>query len=120
MELKDFIKETLVNITDGVVEAEKICSQKGANVNPLVSLNEAIGVTSIGSDSVSMIKFHVGLCSSSSTSEKSGIGVFLAHIGIGASGNESNNNDCITSIDFTIPLKLPYSNTNVTVFSSNE
>lgn len=44
MELRDFIKETLVNITDGVVEAEKICSQKGANVNPLVRQNEAMGL----------------------------------------------------------------------------
>lgn len=110
MELKDFIKETLVNIADGVVEAEKVCSQKGANVNPLVRRNDAMGVT-LCDNSVSMIKFHVGLCNSTSSSEKSGIGVFLANIGGGISGSENNKMDFVTSIDFTIPLKLPYSKT---------
>lgn len=59
-----------------------------------------------------MVKFHIGLCNSSSTSEKSGIGVFLANVGVGVSGNEHNKIDSVTSIDFTIPLKLPYSKTN--------
>ena len=34
MELKDFIKDTLVQIVEGVTEAEKIISSNGAHINP--------------------------------------------------------------------------------------
>ena len=35
MELKDFVKNTLVQIVDGVIEAEKELEEKGATVNPV-------------------------------------------------------------------------------------
>ena len=34
MELKDFIKETLVQITNGVVEAQNIINGTGCYINP--------------------------------------------------------------------------------------
>lgn len=108
MELKDFIKETLVHITTGVTEAEKVCHEQGAAINPLMDDRKAsVALTQLG-NSVSMVKFHVQLCNSSSTSDKSGIGVFLANIGVGRANEESERNGFATSIEFTIPVKLPY------------
>lgn len=49
-----------------------------------------------------------------------GIGVFLANVGVGVSDNEHNKIDYITSIDFTIPLKLPYSKTSEGLVYTNE
>lgn len=103
MELKDFVKETLVQITEGVVEAGNVCK----NINPLLSVNKESAMTPLN-DSVSMVKFHVGLCESKDSSDKRRIGVFLANIGIGYSGSEGQKVDSITSIDFSIPIKLPY------------
>ena len=118
MELKEFVKETLVQITEGVVEAEEACRLKGANGNPLLRQNNEVAMTAYG-NSVSMVKFHVGLCESKDSSDKRRIGVFLANIGIGYSGNEGQKIDSITSIDFSIPIKLPYSETGEgRVFSS--
>lgn len=110
MELKEFIKGTLIQITEAVVEAEEVCSKNGANVNPLLSEDKEIAMTAYG-NSVSMVKFHVGLCESKDASDKRGIGVFLANIGIGYSGNEGQKVDSMTTIDFSIPIKLPYSAT---------
>lgn len=107
MELKDFVKETLVQITEGVVEAGNVCKNKGAIINPLLSVNKESAMTPLN-DSVSMVKFHVGLCESKDSSDKRRIGVFLANIGIGYSGSEGQKVDSITSIDFSIPIKLPY------------
>jgi len=107
MELKEFIKETLVQITEAVVESGEICSKKGANVNPLLSDNKEMAMTQLN-DSVSMVKFHVGLCESKDSLDKRRIGVFLANIGMGYSGNEGQKANSITSIDFSIPIKLPY------------
>ena len=34
MELKDFVKETLVQITEGVKEAQEECRKNGCRINP--------------------------------------------------------------------------------------
>lgn len=119
MELKEFVKETLIQITDGVIEAEEVCNPKGANVNPLLSNNHEAAMTAYG-NSVSMVKFHVGLCESKDSSDKRGIGVFLANLGVGYSGNDSSSNTAITTIDFSIPIKLPYSKTDEGCVYSSE
>ncbi len=110
MELKEFIRESLVQITEGVIEAEEICSKKGANINPLLSENKEMAMTPYN-NSVSMVKYHIGLCDSTDSSDKRGIGVFLANIGVGYSGDEVKKFESVTSIDFSIPIKLPYSKT---------
>lgn len=48
MELKEFIKETLIQITEAVVEAEEVCSKNGANVNPLLSEDKEMAMTAYG------------------------------------------------------------------------
>lgn len=54
---------------------------------------------------------HIGLCDSTDSSDKRGIGVFLANIGVGYLGDEIKKFESVTSIDFSIPIKLPYSKT---------
>ena len=34
MDLKDFVKETLVQITEGVKEAQEECKKSGCRINP--------------------------------------------------------------------------------------
>ncbi len=109
MELKDFIKETLVQITDGVIAASEECASKGARVNPLMTSTAGIAQTQFN-NSASVVGFHVTLCASSGKTESSGIGVFLANIGIGASGIHKEQDGASTKIDFSIPIELPHFN----------
>ena len=107
MELKEFVKETLIQITDGVIEAAKICKEKGAQVNPIMQTSEGLPHTQ-QNNSATLVKFHVGLCESSGATSKNGIGVFLASVGVGVVGNSEQKADAVTSVDFSIPIKLPY------------
>lgn len=111
MELKEFVKETLVQITDGVIEAAKICKKKGAQVNPIMQTSDDLPHTQ-QNNSATIVKFHVGLCESSEATSKNGIGVFLANVGVGIAGNDHQKADTITSVDFSIPIKLPYDTGN--------
>lgn len=111
MELKEFVKEIFVQITDGVIEAAKICKEKGAQVNPLMKENTELAHTQAG-NSATLVKFHVGLCESSEATSKNGIGVFLASVGVGITGSDHQKADTITSVDFSIPIKLPYDTGN--------
>lgn len=107
MELKEFITETLVQMTDGIVNAAEICKEKGAKVNPLLKITDGIIITAYG-NSATMVKFHVGLCESSDTTENKGIGVFLAALKGGLSGTDKYRNETNTSIEFSIPIEFPH------------
>ena len=43
---------------------------------------------------------------------RNGIGVFLASVGVGITRNDHQKADTITSVDFSIPIKLPYDTGN--------
>lgn len=107
MELKEFVKEIFVQITDGVTEAAKICKEKGAQVNPLMKENTELAHTQAG-NSATVVKFHVGLCESSETTSKNGIGVFLASVDVGITENDHQKADTVTSVDFSTPIKISY------------
>lgn len=119
MELKEFVKETLIQITDAIVEAQEVCRAKGAIVNPVMAGNKDTAMT-VSNNSATIVKFHVGLCENKDSSDKRGIGVFLANLGVGYSGNDSRSNSAITTIDFSIPIKLPYSKTGKDNVDSSE
>lgn len=119
MELKEFITETLVQMTDGVVDAAVICKEKGAKVNPLLRETDGMAFTAYD-NSATIVKFHVGLCESSDTSENKGIGVFLAGLKGGMSEIDKNRNETTTSIEFSIPIELPHETGDDGIVYSNE
>ena len=111
MELKDFIKETLVQIVDGVAEAREIISKKNAEINPVGghfdqkklegrrwSFEE--GITEI-------VKFDVALTNSEASGAKGGIGVFLGAFGVGSQANFDSGSSSLSRIQFQIPILLP-------------
>lgn len=84
MELKDFIKETVTQIVDGVVEAQAAIGQHGAEINPKkVQFKEAGQLNYHNSGKPQMVEFDVGLTSIQKTGSAEGIGVFLGSISLG-------------------------------------
>lgn len=64
MELKDFIKETITQIIEGVVEAQAQIHQHGAEINPKkVQFKEAGQNNYYNSGKPQYVEFDVGLTS---------------------------------------------------------
>ena len=114
MELKDFIKDTLVQIVEGVTEAEKIISSNGAHINPRTARypeeSRAKGVMYDASHGIiEPVVYDVALTESEKEEAKAGIGVFLGSIGLGAKAGISEGASSLARIQFKIPLALPTS-----------
>jgi len=111
MDLKDFIKNTLVQIADGVSEAEKELEVKNASVNPIggyFDQKQLGGRTwSFKNGVTEIVEFDVALTNSEKEGTSAGIGVLLGSINLGAKGASEEAVLSVTRIKFSIPLLLP-------------
>lgn len=109
MELQEFIKSTLVQITSGVIDAQKDLEETGCLINPEGFLRSS-GQIEPGQGnqyrSVQKIKMHVVLNVEEAQGSTSRIGVAkILNAGIGSEENSSTNQ--MTSIEFEIPVAFP-------------
>lgn len=111
MELKEFVKETLLQIIQGVKEAQEEAPKFGAAVNPGEIVGSNLQLASVNGEgcTVQNIEFEVGLTTSNAETAKSGIGVMLGGIGAGTNKSANEQQSSATKIKFTVPLVLPYS-----------
>lgn len=118
MYLKDFISSTLVEIAEGIKEAQVHYKEFGGAVNPsgisapinglyYSIADKRIGHTEDFNFYLSNVNFEIGLADSNTHESKQGIGVLLSAVGIGANTNQQEGNVSITKIRFSVPVKLP-------------
>lgn len=108
MELKDFISQTIIDIVAGVKDAQDILG--GNIINPHIEYTlEDRNMTDIKNKRITIetIKFKVGLTESTSSGTKNGIGVFLPKISIGHENDKANEQQSITSVEFSGPVSFP-------------
>lgn len=115
MELKEFISSTLVEIAEGVKEAQKRYEELGGVVNPSnISIDK--GLCSPGGNAhgfidrnynLSNIEFEVTLAENIDSENKAGIGVLLSQIGIGASTKEQHLSASMNKVRFNVQVKFP-------------
>lgn len=111
MELKEFVKETLIQITEGVKEAQQACLEHGGLINPMLSVktcNEVIYKHDDKDYPATSINFKVGLIESDTKDNRKGIGVFLGKMSIGAENSKGSEVQSITNIEFSVVAVLPY------------
>src|SRR5215472_2249160 len=114
MQLKDFIRDTLVQIVDGVIEAQGQVKQKGAIVAPDTSRGvleqskpkSGFTVTKHGHH-LTFVEFDVALTEADSTATKGGIGVLFGAINLGSAGESSERTSSLSRIKFEVPIVLP-------------
>jgi len=115
MELKDFVKETLSQIIDGVMSAQEYVADKGAKINPTFppfgrdKVGEALYDEKTRTFSQN-IKFDVAVTVSEGAKTKGGIGIFVGEIGIGAQGQSTASNQSMSRISFSVPVVFPKQN----------
>lgn len=108
MELKDFIKETITQIVDGVVEAQAAIAKHGAEINPRkVQFKEAGQYNYHNSGKPQMVEFNVGLTTIKKAGSAEGVGVFLGSISLGKKNDEGSEHTAVSRIRFSLPVVLP-------------
>jgi hypothetical protein len=114
MELKDFIKSTLTQITLGVKEAQDELLESGVIINPSCLESDSKGnkyLQSGGVRYVQEIEINVGIVATNEGGKKASIGVLTGLLSGGIQANEGSCNQSVNNIKFTIPVALPSSKT---------
>lgn len=110
MELKDFIRETLIQITNGVIEAQEFVKGTGCYINPEgFNLDSSQIKSGFNKQyrSVQKIKLSIAINVLENTEKKAGIGVMAAFLSAGTSSKNSDSNSTLNHIEFEIPISLP-------------
>lgn len=113
MELKEFIKQTLVDIASGINEAQEEFEKLNACINPThyYKYNNEYNIAYKGDLPVPVqeIQFEVGLTNSTGGGKEGGLGVVLGQFSIGGKSNTTENKEAITKIKFSVPVVFPIS-----------
>lgn len=114
MDIKDFIKESLLQIVDGITEANKALESKGASIPTTGVAGEGVWWTLIkeGNDRhtkhAMRIDFDLAVTISQSDNFKAGGGISIASlVNTKTSVENISQSESISRIKYTIPLELP-------------
>src|SRR5262245_54599879 len=115
MELRDFVRETLTQIMDGVKSAQELQDGHGGEVNPsLWNRGSSIGVESVIEENKGMVsesrrmiefvQFDIAVVATEGTGTKGGIGVFVGAVGLGSQGESRHSSESQSRIQFRVPI----------------
>lgn len=112
MDLKDFVKATLVNIASGVKEAQEAVREAGGIVNPASRVHKAADQSHFsnveGGANVFLIDFDVAVTVAESTNTGAGAKLAVAtFLQLGVEGASDNAKSATHRIKFKVPLALP-------------
>lgn len=119
MNLRDFIRETLSEIADGVAEADEKVAARGGAVNPRDVVANKSGEGPYGyyaedkkgtyRRAVESIEFDVVVSAAEGKETKGGIAIHVGAIGVGSAGKSDQSSSSQSRIKFRIPMLLPNS-----------
>ncbi|MEC9407385.1 MAG: hypothetical protein VX549_08920 [Pseudomonadota bacterium] len=119
MELKEFIRESLVQIARGIEESNSQLADSKASVNPpsvKVYSKEAKAYGRVSTQMVDsaalveFVEFDVAVTADSGSETGGGLKVSIASIGAGAEGKSSTSQSSASRIKFGIPMVYPTGN----------
>lgn len=112
MELKDFVKETIVQIVEGIDQANATLTGNSAFIaSTNLSTNRALTST-VDKERihhyVSNIEFDVAINVQNSETKAGGAGLeILSVLNVGGKGSSENTSSSTSRIKFSLPLALP-------------
>lgn len=122
MDLKDFVKSSLSQVAEGIIEANNALKDTDAIVNPAEIVvnsdnSQAYGRTKrpeLKEDPtrvVEKVEFDVAVTVQEGESTNAGIKVSVMSIGLGAGGESSLTQGSQSRIKFTVPMVFPSNKT---------
>ena len=115
MDLREFVKETLSQIVQGVKEAQALAASHGGEVSPDMSRQAGSTFSASGfvhgpnGTTVQFVAFDVALTVTEGTGTKGGIGVVTGMFNLGSAGESRAENSSLSRVKFGVPLSLPTS-----------
>lgn len=120
MELKEFVKASLCQIAEGILEASEALKQTNAIVNPnniIVNSEQSQaygrtrppreGIAPPDSRIVEKVEFDVAISVQEGTATNAGLKVAIMSVGLGAGGESKSNSGYESRIKFSIPMVFP-------------
>lgn len=108
MDIREFIINTLVQIVQGVDDANEKLKETGSfisskNIRPL---RDGTTYNTETYDLVNLIEFDIAVTVNEKDSTNGGMGIKIASFNIGGGLQNENSNQAINKIKFNIPLTL--------------
>lgn len=108
MELHEFVRETLVQIINGIVEAQNNETVRNNNASIV-----PYGVSSSDLKTANReIEFDVVVTAQTESSTKAGLGIFVGGLGIGTQGKLGANDSLENRVKFSVPVLFPMQKVN--------
>lgn len=108
MELKEFIKQTLVQITNGVVEAQESIKNTGCYINPEGFHTGEQVKPGFNKEYRHVQKIKLSIAVTVEENNETGKGVGVSSILVAGISTKNNNTNTSTNhIEFEIPISLP-------------
>ena len=110
MELKEFITQTLININQGIIDAQEKTKDSGFIINPKNFTKKNVNTYEPFDGKpaqVQEIEFNVVVNVAEGNDAKIAVGVFTGMLSGGASNSNQNNNSTQTTIKFILPVQFP-------------
>lgn len=112
MELKQFVSETMKQIIDGVIDAQKYAKDVDAKVNPYERGWNFGANSSFLKDGMGfygqILEFDVAVTTTEGDQVKGGAGIFVGPVALGTQGQAESQNSTISRIKFSVPIVFPY------------
>ena len=115
MELKEFVKESLVQIICGVSEAQKEIATIGASeISPAIASDWATAgqIFSPNGMPIYNVSFDIAVGVTEKTGTKGTIGVMVSVLKLGAQGESQEGTSKDSRIKFIVPITLPQMKSN--------
>lgn len=120
LSLKEFLTETLTQITDAVVEFDRVRGDTKASANPAMNLAEVNnpGIEIVfgdyrdekgGRDTIIPVLFDVAITAGDTTTKgaEGGIRVLQAIVSVGGKVEQAVESMNVSRVQFRLPLRLP-------------
>ena len=110
MELKEFITQTLININQGIIDAQEQTKESGIVINPKNIKkrdNNIYEVYNGYSAPIQEIEFNIVVNVAEGKDSKIAVGAFTGMLSGGVRNTNQNNSSTQTTIKFNLPVQFP-------------
>ena len=126
MDIKDFIKESLLQIVDGIKEPNTALEANGASIPTKGVAGEGVWCTLVKDKNnphtrlAMRVDFDLAVTVTQSDNLKAGGGISIASlVNAGTTCENSSQSESVSRIRYTIPLELPELNNNTPTISTS-
>jgi len=111
MELHEFVRETLIQIINGIAEAQ---NSESIRFNNAAIVPHGVSSSDVKSANREIV-FDVVVTTQTESSSKAGIGIFVGAFGVGTQGKLNANDSLENRVQFTVPVLFPMQKINKSV-----